>query len=127
MTFEQGDKYTESGSFDMGKNELVKEEYTERSGKIIKRGIFELVRLPDGGYISQSFYMIDGVEASYVFINMKKDEMDLIVAEGDKNNVNFQYKSILGAGNLSATEMAERYQTVLVVKVEDEKVTFEKP
>lgn len=123
---EKGDKIIESGRFDIGKKQLAKEEFIERGGKKISRSIYELMRLPDGRYIAQSFYVREGKEASCVFISMNNKEIEVIIATGDKS-VNLQYKSILGASNVSPTDMAQGYKPVMVVKTTGGKVTFEKP
>jgi hypothetical protein len=126
--FKSGDKINTTGSLDTARNFLTVETITEIGGGKTARTVAEVCRLPDGTFTMQSIYCDTKMAKntrSIVIMNFNADKFTAVLAEGDKT-LDFQYKSIADAGNLSPEEMAGEYKTTMVVKVENGKATFAK-
>lgn len=126
--FKAGDKVSTTGSFDTARNFLTLEIITEKGGGKVARTVAEVYRLPDGAFTMQSIYCdIKSVKntRNIVITSFNPNKYTSVMAEGDKN-LDFQYKSIADAGNISPEEMAGEYKTTMVVKVENGNVTFAK-
>ncbi|KJS15769.1 MAG: hypothetical protein VR69_11995 [Peptococcaceae bacterium BRH_c4b] len=126
--FKSGDKVYTTGSFDTARNFLTVEIITEKGGGKTARTVAEVCRLPDGTFTMQSIYCDTKIAKnirSIVIMNFNPNKYTAVMAEGDKT-LDFQYKSIADAGNISPEEMAREYKTNMIVKVENGNVTFAK-
>jgi hypothetical protein len=126
-----GDKVGERGTLNTSTNSLFMEVTRERDGEVIERTILEAVILPDGTMIAQIFDkslpMDKRIEDKGIarFIRFDRDEMEIIAANFAPD-VDFEYESIFGKGDVTPEEMAEGYTKIRRLVIEDGEASAEK-
>ncbi|HHY64732.1 MAG TPA: hypothetical protein GX501_06770 [Clostridiaceae bacterium] len=127
-----GDEKTIAGELDMKNDAYMQESVIKRDGAVISRSVTEIVRLPDGSFLAQYFYVPKKPEDSrrehkgtVYFYHCKKDKLEIIVAKFEPDFA-FSYKSIVGDPGASIESMAAGYQKVReYVFTEDEIILAE--
>ncbi len=121
--YNEGDRISERGVFDTDKKELVYRYTKNHDQSLLEETVIELVNLDNGYYLLQYFFWKEGKEVSCVFMRYNKEQINFIIAKGDKCD-KLEYSSILGS-DIMPDEMAEGYTKLLSVKIEGDQLYYQ--
>ena len=125
-----GDVVGEKGILDISSQSLTFESYTKRDGKMISRGVTEIVSLSDGTFIVQTFsknpLVDDRLEdkGDAYFLIFDSNKLEVIKATFTPD-VNFNFDSIIGKGNMTVEDMAQGYTLVRKMTIADDTANVE--
>jgi len=128
--YTDGDHRTMTALLDKNQLTVSIHDSFSRDGEVYKRSVFEIVRLPDGGFLSQDLTVTknldwDHITSSAVFHRIDKDRYVMAIGEFEEPNVDFDYTSILDKVDRDPEQMAQNFKVTSIFKVENGEMTFE--
>lgn len=120
----EGDLVVEKGILDTSARTLSYESYTKRDGELVTRAVTEVVALSDGTFVVQTISKAalydDRLEdkGDAYFMVFDSNRLEVIKAKFSPD-VNFNYNSIIGKGNMTVDDMAQGYVLIRKMTVAD--------